>query len=162
VDIAGGVMTYTVKQNWGGLSLDMTVYDADGVACYLVRAQGFRFFRPEYLFCDKEGRTLLSMVQNRSLIKTTFSIHEDGVRVGSAGSNLLNSRGLIDIEGVGRSELVFGWGFRTSFSLTGADGVVAEVRQKRMAWAIDVRRSCDTLRLLAGMAIVYSIYMDRG
>ena len=152
-------MNYTLRKNWAGLSPHMSVYDSEGARRFFVKGRWFDLLGTRYLLQDHAGKTLLEIVQDHTVATTSYSILENHVRIGSAGANAFHSHGFVDIDGIGRAEMALGHGSKTSFSLAGSGGVLAEITLKGMGWCMDVVKECNNAHLIAGLAVLYGQYL---
>jgi len=156
-------MKYILRKHT--FSPHMSVYDSDGVRRFFVKGNWFNPLRTRYLLFDDTGQALISIVQDHTVAKASYAIYENDVRLGSAGTNGLGTRGFIDIPGIGRVEMELGHGFKKSFSLAGPEGILAQVVLKRtwsLAWSIEVLKDCNPIHLIAGLAAVFGEYLRRG
>ena len=145
-----------------GFSKSINLFDMNGEKLFTAKYKLRSLLKMRFIFNDPLGQQLLTMSQDHAFFKTSFSIRDGEAVIGKAGSNWAYSRGFIELPSTGRLEMSFGWGFKTAFTLDGIQGAAARINQAGFSWRVSILKKYPLKPFLAGLCILYHVYMDRG
>jgi len=155
-------MEFIIRKHGLGFAPNMSVCNSDGNRQFLVKGRWFNLPRTRYWLRDDAGETLLEIIQDHSADGTLYSIYENNIRIGSAGTNAPCTCGTINIEGIGHARMLFGHEIGVPYSLTTEHGVLAEITATTglpPEWSIRTVKECNHVHLIAGLAVIYGEYL---
>jgi uncharacterized protein YxjI len=146
---------YTIAATRAGLSNDVFIKATDGAILYNVKSKLFSPMGRVYKILDSSSVEVLRTEQDHTAVFPRHSIFEHGTRVGKVGqAGILPRNYFVDIRNSPRAIVHLG-GHESVLHLQDPGGVLAEIRQERMAWHVTISTDRHSFLILAAIGMLY-------